>query len=72
VKKVHRLIRQVAPQTGAFAECFRHELSASDLVGLKAASGLASAGGLQRRWSVVRHGLWFGSLPKNVGLMLLL
>jgi glycosyltransferase involved in cell wall biosynthesis len=71
-KKLDRLIGQIAPQAGAFAERFHHELSASDLAALMAASRLLSASGLQRRWSVVRHRLWFGSLPKNVGLMLLL
>jgi glycosyltransferase involved in cell wall biosynthesis len=71
-KKLDRLIHQIAPQAGAFAERFPHSLSASDLAALKAASRLPYVGGIQRRWSVVRHGLWFGSLPKNVGLMLLL
>jgi glycosyltransferase involved in cell wall biosynthesis len=71
-KKLDRLIGQIAPQAGAFAERFQHELSASDLAALMAASRLLSAGGFERRWSVLRHGLWFGSLQKNVGLMLLL
>jgi glycosyltransferase involved in cell wall biosynthesis len=71
-KKVRRLIDQIASQAGAFAERFHRELTASDLAALKAASRLPYVGGIQRRWSVVRHGLWFGSLPKNVGLMLLL
>jgi glycosyltransferase involved in cell wall biosynthesis len=71
-KKLDRLIGQISPQAGAFAERFCGELSASDLAAVNAASRLLSAGGLQRRWSVVRHRLWFGSLPKNVGLMLLL
>ncbi len=71
-KKVRRLIDQIAPQAAAFAERFHHELSVSDLAALKAASRLPYVGGIQRRWSVLRHGLWFGSLPKNVGLMLLL
>jgi glycosyltransferase involved in cell wall biosynthesis len=71
-KKLDRLIDQIAPQAGAFAERFHRELSASDLAAVKAASRFPYVGGMQRRWSVVRHGLWFGSLPKNVGLMLLL
>jgi len=71
-KKLDRLIDQIAPQAGAFAERFHQELSASDLAALQAASRLPYVGGMQRRWSVVRHGLWFGSFPKNVGLMLLL
>jgi hypothetical protein len=71
-RKLNRLISQIAPQARAFAERFHDELSASDLAALMAASRLISAGGFERRWSVVRHGLWFGSLPKNVGLMLFL
>jgi glycosyltransferase involved in cell wall biosynthesis len=71
-KKLYRLIDQFAPQSGAFAERFHHELSASDLEALEAASRLPYVGGIRRRWSVLRHGLWFGSLSKNIGLMLLL
>jgi glycosyltransferase involved in cell wall biosynthesis len=71
-RKLNRLISQIAPQARSFAERFHDELSASDLAALMAASRLISAGGFERRWSVVRHGLWFGSLPKNVGLMLFL
>ena len=71
-EKLDLLIDRIARQAGAFAERFQGELSASDLAALKAASRLPYAGGIQRRWSVVRHGLWFGSLPKNLGMMLLL
>ena len=71
-KKLDRLMDQFAPQAGAFAERFHCELSASDLAALKAASRLPYVGGIQRRWSVVRHGLWFGSPIKNAGLILFL
>lgn len=71
-KKLDRLIGQIAPQAGAFAERFHHELPASDLAALNAASRLPYDGGIQRRWSVVRHGLWFGSPIKNAGLILFL
>ena len=71
-KKLDRMIRQIAPQAAAFAERFHAVLSPSDLAALKAASRLPYVGGVRRRWSLLRHGLWFGSLPKNVGLMLLL
>jgi glycosyltransferase involved in cell wall biosynthesis len=71
-KKLERLMGQIASQAGAFAERFHKELSAPDMAALKAANRLPDAGGFQRRWSVLRHGLWFGSFQKNIGLMLLL
>ena len=71
-KKLDRLIHQIAPQSGAFAKRFHRELSPSDLAALKAASRLPHVGGIRRRWSVVRHGLWFGSPIKNAGLILFL
>ncbi len=69
-QKVNRLLRQIAPQAGAFATRFHEKLSAADLAALEAASRLPSAGAIARRWSVVRHDLWFGSPIKNAGLML--
>jgi glycosyltransferase involved in cell wall biosynthesis len=69
-QKVNRLIQQIAPQADAFAARFHERLSAADLAALQAASRLPREGALARRWSVVRHGLWFGSTIKNVGLML--
>jgi glycosyltransferase involved in cell wall biosynthesis len=69
-QKVDYLLHQFASQAGAFAQRFQHQLSAADLAALEAASRLPRAGGLEGRWSVVRHGLWFGSPVKNAGLML--
>lgn len=71
-EKLDHLIDRIARQASAFAERFHDDLSESDLGALKAASHLPHAGAIERRWSVLRHGLWFGSFPKNVGLMLLL
>ncbi len=68
--KVMRLLDQFAPQAAAFAARFQQSLSVSDLAALQAAASLPSLGLLARRWSVVRHDLWFGSPIKNVGLML--
>jgi hypothetical protein len=71
-KKIDRLVGQFAPQAGAFAERFGHKLSAPDLSALNAAARFPHVGGMQRRWSILRHRLWFGSKLKNVGMMLLL
>lgn len=71
-EKVSHLIERIARQARAFAERFDSNLSESDLAALDAASRLPHAGSIERRWSVLRHGLWFGSFPKNVGLMLFL
>ncbi len=68
--RVEGLIQQFAPQAGAFAGRFHERLSSDNLAASQAASRLPCAGALVRRWSVVRHGLWFGSPIKNVGLML--
>jgi len=70
--KLDYLIARSSSQAGAFAERFHRQLSTSDLEALQAASRLPDVGRIKRRWSVLRHGLWFGSFPKNVGLMLLL
>jgi hypothetical protein len=68
--RVEGLIQQFAPQAGAFAGRFHERLSSGNLAASQAASRLPCDGALVRRWSVVRHGLWFGSPIKNVGLML--
>ena len=71
-RRVNRLVRQFAPQAGAFAARFRERLPLRDLAALEAAARLPSLGALARRWAVVRHDLWLSSPLKNAGLMLLL
>lgn len=70
--KLEHLLDKIARQASSFAERFGRSLSPRDRAALAAASRLPQLNGLKRRWSVLRYGLWFGSFPKNVGLMLLL
>ena len=53
-RRVERLLRQFAPQAGAFAERFRKQLRPGDLAALEAAARLPCLGWLARRWTVVR------------------
>lgn len=71
-RRVERLVRQLAPQASAFAARFGGRLAPADLAALEAASHLPDLGGLARRWTVMRHNLWFSSPWKSVGLMLLM
>jgi hypothetical protein len=70
--RVEQLVRQYSRQANGFLDRYQHLIIASDKRALEAAGELPLLGPLGRRWNVVRHGLWFGSLLKNVGLMLLL
>jgi glycosyltransferase involved in cell wall biosynthesis len=71
-RRVNRLLRQFAPQAGAFAARFRERLPLRDLAALEAAARLPSLGAVAGRWAVIRHRLWFASPLKNVGLLLLM
>lgn len=68
--RIAKLVRQNSQQASGFQGRFGPQLSASQNSALRAAASLPHVGSLHRRWSVVRHGLWFGSPIKNVGLML--
>ncbi|MGB6384127.1 MAG: glycosyltransferase [Terriglobales bacterium] len=70
--RVEQLMRQYSCQASGFLGRYQHLISPSDKRTLEAAGELPSLGLLGRRWNVVRHGLWFGSFIKNVGLMVLL
>jgi glycosyltransferase involved in cell wall biosynthesis len=71
-RRVARLIRQFAPQAGAFVDRFRDRLRPRDLAAVEAAARLPSLGALARRWTVIRYDLWFSSPLKNFGLLLLM
>ena len=71
-RRTLRLIRQFAPQADAFVCRFRDRLSPDDIAALEAAARLPALSAVSRRWAVVRHGLWFASPIKNVGLAMLL
>lgn len=71
-KRVEQLVRQYSAQASGFSVRYEGRVSAADMHALEAAEKLPSLGALPRRWSVVRHGLWFGSVVKNIGLMVFL
>jgi len=71
-RRVKLLLRQLAPQAGAFAARFRDRLQPRDLAAFEAAARLPSLGALARRWAVIRYDLWFSSPLKNVGFLLLM
>ncbi len=70
--RVQRIVRQYSAQATGFSDRFECRVPTADMRALKAAERLPALGPLGRRWSVVRHGLWFGSAVKNAGLMLFL
>jgi hypothetical protein len=70
--RVEWLVNQYSGQASGFLRRYGHLLPSADQRALEAAGKLPSSGPLARRWSVVRHGLWFGSRIKNAGLILLL
>lgn len=70
--RLNYLVEQISRGARAFAHRFYHDLSPPDLAALQAASRFCEMGPFERRWAVLRNGLWFGCLRKNVGLMLLL
>lgn len=71
-QRVEKLLRELAPQAAAFAVRFREQLPPSELAALEAASKLPSSKAIVRRLTIIRHGLWFASPIKNIGLLLFL
>jgi glycosyltransferase involved in cell wall biosynthesis len=71
-QRVEKLGRELALQAAAFVTRFRTQLSSSDIAALEAAARLPSSNFVVRRWIIIRHGLWFSSLIKNIGLIILL
>jgi hypothetical protein len=71
-RRAGRLVRQCAPQAAAFAARFHDRLRARDLAAFGAAARLPSLGAFARRWTVIRHDLWFSSPLKDVGFLLLM
>lgn len=68
-KRLDYLIGQAARQADGFVAAYGDRLSASDAEALRALARLPGLDPLQRRLAVVRHGLWFNSTIKNVGLL---
>ena len=70
-KRLKLLLTQVSVQASAFAARFEDRLGVADMIALNAAKDLLSANTLKRRWIISRHGLWFASRLKNIGLIAL-
>jgi glycosyltransferase involved in cell wall biosynthesis len=71
-ERLNSSIRQAARQAGAFASAYADRLSATDANALRALARLPEMSPLDRRIALARHGLWFNSPLKNLGMMVLL
>jgi glycosyltransferase involved in cell wall biosynthesis len=71
-QRLQRLIGQTAAQSRAFVDRYREQLRPRDFAALDCLAGLPSRGPLERRLAIFRHGLWFSSRLKNLGLVALL
>lgn len=70
-ERLQQLLKQLAPQAQAFAERFKEQLDVRDLRAIEAAAKLPALDSNRSRLAILRHGLWFGSTVKNIGLLLL-
>lgn len=70
-ERVNYLLRQAGRQAGAFVQAYGERIDSSDGAALRALSQLETMTPLARRASLVRHGLWFNSPIKNIGLLAL-
>jgi glycosyltransferase involved in cell wall biosynthesis len=70
--RLNLLIGQAARQAGAFAELYAGRVASGDERALRALAGLQQLGPLARRMALARHGLWFNSALKNLGMLLFL
>jgi hypothetical protein len=66
------LMDGAAPQAAAFYRLYHDRLAGPDARAVKALGELPARGWLGRRLTVIRHGLWYASPVKNIGLMILL
>jgi hypothetical protein len=71
-KRTEKLIAQAALQARAFVERYRCRLDSRNLAALEALASLPQQKPFARRLLVLRHGLWFGSPLKNLGLITLM
>ncbi len=68
-KRLDYLIRQAARHADGFVAAYGDRLPAADAEALRALARLPNLDPLQRRLAIIRHGLWFNSTIKNVGLL---
>ncbi|WP_297368891.1 glycosyltransferase [Acidocella sp.] len=64
------LLSQIARQTDAFVERHGQELPFQDAVALSALAGIQNLNAWPRRWTLLRHGCFFNSALKTLGLLL--
>ncbi|MBB5373792.1 glycosyltransferase [Acidocella aromatica] len=64
------LLRQAGRQAGTFATRYEATLDEANLAALKRLSALPDAPVLAKRLWILRHGLWFSSYTKNIGLLM--
>lgn len=70
-RRLRKVLAQSSAIAGAFVERYRSRLEARDLAALECLAGIFSLGPLNRRTALLRHGLWFSSRLKNLGLLAL-
>jgi glycosyltransferase involved in cell wall biosynthesis len=64
------LLRQAGRQAETFATRFETTLDTENLAALRRLSALSDAPALVKRLWILRHGLWFSSYTKNIGLLI--
>lgn len=70
-RRLRKVVAQSSAIAGAFVERYRSCLEPRDAIALELLAKLSSLGPLERRVAVLRHGLWFSSPVKNLGLLAL-
>jgi len=71
-RRLRKVVAQSSAIAGAFVERYRDRLEPRDAAALEHLAKLFSLGPLERRIAVLRHGLWFSSRVKNLGLLALM
>jgi glycosyltransferase involved in cell wall biosynthesis len=64
------LLRQAGKQAGTFAARYEDTLDEASLDALRRLSAIPDAPPLIKRLWILRHGLWFSSNTKNIGLLM--
>jgi len=70
-RRLRMVVAHSSAIAGAFVERYRSRLEPRDVAALELLAKLFSLGPLERRIAVLRHGLWFSSRVKNLGLLAL-
>ena len=70
-QRLRKIVSQSSAIAGAFVERFGGRLAARDRAALESLARLSALGPIERRIALMRHGLWFSSRLKNLGLLLL-